>query len=163
MSSIRQIVDDSVVARAIRGLRSRGARLREIERRIDIGLGGPWTTAKEAREVEQVGALVSTSRVGNVLSALATATGMAWRGSFIRRSVAPLLARDVPDRIRTGGVAILVAVVTHTVLMAILGVGVHTLGWSFRAVLLTAGAIGMRWPDRVATAWQEWQARTHRS
>jgi hypothetical protein len=133
---------------------------RRNRQRIAAGLGDPWSDQAEIREVERVRTLLSTSRIARVLSFLIMAPVVASREARVRRLLAPLATLDLPARIRTGGCTIIVAVATHTVLLAVLGVPVHTLGWSTRAGLLAAGLIGLRWPEPFAAAWTDRQTRS---
>ena len=124
------------------------------------GLGGEWSEQQERRTVEQLDALASSSRIVAGLSSLITALVAAWRESGLRRVLQGILSLDLEDKISVGGWAIIVAVLTHTALLAVLGVPVHALGWSVRLGLVAAGVIGLRRPEPVAAAWKDRHTRS---
>lgn len=157
MTGLGRAADSSAVVRAVRGVRTV---LRRNRARIVAGLGDPWSDQAEIREVERVRTVLSTSRLARLLSALVMGPVIASRQAHIRRFLDPLVSQDLPAKIRTGSCAIIVAVVTHTVLLAALGVPVHTLGWTTRAGLVVAGLIGLRWPEPFAAAWKDRQTRS---
>jgi hypothetical protein len=133
--------------------------LRQTEQRIVVGLGGPWSEEEERRTVAQLDALASNSRIVAGLSALVTAPLPAWRESSLRRLLRKILSLDLEDKICVASWAIIVAALTHTALLAVLGEPVHALGWSVRLGLVAAGAIGLCWPERVAAAWKDRHTR----
>ena len=133
--------------------------LRETERRIVVGLGGAWSGQEEIRTVERLDALVSTSKVAAVLSGTVMAPILASRDARLRRLFHSAGSLDLPAKVRTGSCAIIVAVLTHTVLLAVIGVPVHLLGWSLRVGLGAAGALGLWRPEAVAAAWRDRQIR----
>ena len=143
----------------VRRLAPFGQWLRETRRRISVGLGEVWSDRQEIREVERIRILLSTSRIAAVLSSVVMAPIMASREASVGRMLDPLRSFDLRARIRTASCAIVVAVLTHTALLALLGIPVHVLGWSMRLGLLAAGAIGLRWPDLLAAAWHDKQSR----
>ena len=133
--------------------------LRQTHQRILVGFGGEWTEQEERRTVEQLDALASSSRIVAGISSLGTTTLVAWRESALRRALGEVLGVKLDHRIRIGGFAIIVAVLTHTVLLWLLDVPVQTLGWSTRVFLLIIGAVGLRRSEAVAAALRDWQAR----
>lgn len=157
MTAFRRAAGSSLIVRSVRRL---VMGLRTMDQRIAAGLGDPWSAAQEAHETESVRRLLSTSRIAALLSALMTALTAASREAYVARWLGPLHGLDLPSRIRTGGVAIIVAVVSHTILMAVIGVPVHSLGWTMRAVLVAGGAIALRWPEPFAAAWKDRQTRS---
>lgn len=157
MSGLGNAIKSSVLA----GRLSRVRRwLRVTNERIAVGLGERWSDQLERREVERVRAVLSTSRLANLLSSLVMAPVIASRQARVRRFLNPLVSQDLPAKIRTGGCAIIVAVLTHTVLLFVLSVPVYALGWGFRGALLAAGMIALRWPEPIAAAWKDRQTRS---
>jgi len=130
---------------------------RQTRQRIVIGVGGDWSTEREIRTVEQLDVLVSTSVIAAGISSLVAAPIAAWREAGLRRVWDRMLGLDVPTKVRTASVAIIVAVLCHTVLLVLLRVPVHMLGWSMRAVLVAAGAVAFRQPGALAAAWSDKQ------
>lgn len=157
MSALGNAIASSTVARRLSRARQW---FRVTGERMAVGLGERWSAQQERREFERVKVVMSTSRLAGVLSALVMAPVIASRQARVRRLLDPVISQDLPAKIRTGSCAIIVAVLTHTVLLAVLGVPVQTLGWSTRAILLAAGLIGLRWPGPFAAAWKDRQARS---
>jgi hypothetical protein len=50
---------------------------------------------------------------------------------------------------------VIVATLTHIVLLAALAVPVHTLGWSFRSGLIVAGLTVAWRPEALAASWRD--------
>jgi hypothetical protein len=157
MSVLRNALDSSAVAGRVSRARQW---LRVTRERMAVGLGERWSDQQERRELERVRTVMSTSRLARLLSSLVMAPVIASRQARVRRLLDPLVSQDLPAKIRTGSCAIVVAVLTHTVLLAVLGVPVQALGWSTRAALLAAGVIGLRWPGPFAAAWRDRQTRS---
>jgi hypothetical protein len=72
----------------------------------------------------------------------------------------PILGLDLVGRVCMAGCMIAVAVITHTVLLAALGVPVHEIGWGIRAGVLLSSMVVARWPDTFAAAWIARTTRT---
>lgn len=159
MTVLRRATESSAVVRRLAPI---AGWLRQTRQRIGVGLGEPWSDRQERREVERVRGLVSTSRIAAVVSSVVMAPVIASREAAVRRMLEPLHTLALPDRIRTASVAIIVAVLTHTALLAVLGVPVQVLGWSTRVVLVAAGASGVCWPEVFAAAWKDRQTRSRR-
>ena len=53
------------------------------------------------------------------------------------------------------GCIVLMAVITHAVLLAVLGIEVHVAGWGIRACLAAACVIVVRSPGPFAAAWRD--------
>ncbi len=176
MTAFMRAMDSSVVVRHIRRLAAGSvvcARvsaitrwpdvaswLRQTRQRIVVGLGGAWSAEEERRTVEQLDALASSSRLVAGLSSVVTAPLPAWRASGLRRVLQGILSWDFEHKIGVASWAIIVAVLTHTALLAVLGEPVYALGWSVRLGLVAAGVIGLRWPEPVAAAWKDRQTRS---
>ena len=121
--------------------------------RVLTGLAREPSEEPESRTRERIEALAANSRVMGALSLILTAPALAAREARVRRLLDPLLGLDLPARLRIGAFVSLVAVATHTILLALLGVPVHALGWGVRAGLFVAGAIVLRRPGVLAAAW----------
>lgn len=171
MSPLRRAMDSSAVVRGWRRVASSSTvwallsaatrwpnlaeRLRETRRRIAIGAGGDWSGQQEIRTVEQLDVLASSSLLVAGAAWLVTRPILAWRESALRRAWGRASGLDVVTQIRTASVAIVVAVLCHTALLAVLGVHVQALGWSTRAGLLAAGVLALRYPETLAAAWRD--------
>jgi hypothetical protein len=99
--------------------------------------------------------VVAGSRVVALLSSAVQASSLAQRDARAVRVLEPLLSLDLVNTIRVMGYVALIAVITHTLLLAVLRVAVHEAGWAMRAALVAASAIVMRWPEPFAAAWQD--------
>lgn len=130
-------------------------RLGQVRRRIAIGARGEWSPRQEARDVALVDGLLSRSVVVRALRALVTPSIAASHDSSARRTLGSMVDRDLAATVQTGGVAFIVAVLSHTTLLALLGVSVHALGWGIRTVLLVAGLAALQWPTTLAAAWDD--------
>ena len=116
---------------------------RRTHRRIVVGLGGGWSQEQERQRTEALATLVAGSRVVSALSSLMTTPLAALPASASMRLLAPVLRRDLQVRVRVVGCTLLIAVLTHTLLLVVLGVPVHALGWSFRISVAAAAAFAM--------------------
>jgi hypothetical protein len=103
---------------------------------------------------QRLDTLGNDSRVVAALWTLVTAPEVAWRGCALRRHVEPFTCLGLPLRIRAIGGVLAVAVGTHVLVLAALGVPVRVLGWSTRAVLVAVCIMMIRRPDPLATAWR---------
>lgn len=133
--------------------------LRQNRQRVIAGFGGPWSDQEERRTTEELDVLVSSSRIAAMLSSLVTPPRAAWRESRLRCVRDGWARQDIVDKVRASSCAIIVAVLTHTVLLWGLGVPVHALGWSTRVFLLAGGTLSFRRAQAVAAALRDWQTR----
>lgn len=167
MSLVKRTADSSVVVREVRRLAAKSTIVsalrrsrvfpwwRQTRQRLAIGLRGEWSAQKERRTVDHMDTLVSGSRVATSVMRLMGAPTAGWRDSGLRALLSPIVCLDVAARIRLAGVTIVVAVVTHVVLSAVLGVSVQWLGWSMRGALVVAG-VAVAWrPEPLAAAWKD--------
>ena len=160
-----RVMDSSVVARVVRRvvagsilcaiLASTTRRLRRTRERIGAGLGGAWSHEQAIRASEQLEALAADSRVMAALSSCVTAPWAAWHEASVKRLLDPILDLDLPARFRLTGFVLVIAVLTHTALLAVLGVPVEALGWSVRAGLVVASLIVIWRPRQLAAAWRD--------
>jgi len=163
---VREVFEGSMLLGAVRQVgrsvlrpvRRAAQWLQQTNARIAVGLRGRGAPAPPPAP-EQFDAIVSDSRVVRALSACVNAPFDAWEGARTRRFVDAVLALDLAVRVRLIGWALLVAVLTHTVVMAVLRVHVFQLGWTFRGVVAVAATILMWRPDVFAAAWRD---RAHR-
>lgn len=142
----------AAVAAGRRGLRRARARIVE-------GLGGEWSRERELRTTERLEALFANSRVVAALLSLLGSPSAAPREAKAKRLLDPVLTLDLPSRVRTVGFVVVVAVLTHTLLLAALGVPVAALGWGIRAGLVAAGLIVVWRPGAPAAAWRDRTAK----
>jgi CBS domain containing-hemolysin-like protein len=165
MDCARRAIDSSAVVRLIRpaiagsavcaaaasALRS----LRRTREGIVVGVGGRRSARQAVRTNQQLDAMAADSRVIDALSSLLTAPSVARREAGAARLLDLVLGLDLLERIRISAYIIVVAVMTHTVLLAVLGVPVHEVGWGIRAGLLVGCVILVRWPESFAAAWRD--------
>lgn len=129
--------------------------LRRTRQRIVVVLGGEWSVEQQIRTTERLNALVADRRIVAVLSSLVTATLTAGRDAGARRMVAPFFDLDLPARVRAGGCVVVIAVLTHIVLLAVIGVPVHAFGWGIRVGLVAAGLAVVWRPGAPSAAWRD--------
>ena len=131
---------------------------RQTRLRIVRGAGGDWSTQQEIRTVEQFDHLMSGSVLGRLATSLVDAPRLALREAEVRRLWDSVRGLDLESRVRAIGSAMVAAVLTHTALLAVLGVHVYAFGWIIRAVLLTSGVVVVRKPGAIAAAWRDKQS-----
>jgi hypothetical protein len=152
VNRVRSVIAGSVVctfaASAVRSLA--GARQRMV-----VGLRGTGSALPPGFASQRLEGMVSDSRVVRALSSLLTVPATVPREAQVVHLLDPILGLDLPGRMRVAACTILAAVATHTLLMAVLAVPVHEVGWAMRAALAAASAIVMRWPEPFAAAWQD--------
>jgi hypothetical protein len=129
--------------------------LRRTRERIVVGLEGGWSAQQAAGTSRQLDAIASGSRVIGALASLSTAPSAALREAGAARLLDPILGLDLRERIRMSACIIVVAVLTHTVLLAQRGVPVHEVGWWIRVGLVIICVIGVRWPEPLVAAWRD--------
>ena len=129
--------------------------LRRTRERIVAGLEGGWSAQQAARTRRQLDAIASGSRVIGALASLLTAPSAALREAGAARLLDPILGLDLRERVRMLACLGVVAVITHTVLLAGVGVPVHEVGWWIRVGLVIICVIVVRWPEPVAAAWRD--------
>ena len=127
----------------------------DLRNRIAIGLGGAWSGEREHRGALLVHAVAADSRVISALSTLLAAPSRAREGARSRRLLAPFLGLDAPGRLSAAGQVLIVAVLTHTAVLALLRAPVHLLGWSVRGGLIVLGLFLARNPNGAAAAWKD--------
>ena len=149
---IRPVVETSVVCAAVV---STVHWLRRTRERIVVGLGGKRSAQQTTRDSQQLDALAADSRLIAALSSLWTIPSIAWRESGVKHLLDPILGMDLLNRTRMSGCIIVIAVMTHTVLLAVLGVPVHEVGWAIRGGLVVVCVIVVRWPEPFAAAWRD--------
>jgi hypothetical protein len=149
---VRRVVAGSAVCGRIARFT---ASLRRTRERIVAGLGGEWSGEEAERSASRIDMLVVESRIIDTLRSWSGATSVARREARTRRMLDPILSLDRQARVRVGGEAIVIAVLTHTFLLAVLGVPVQSVGWSIRAGFVAAGLTLVCRPDALAAAWKD--------
>ena len=114
-----------------------------------------WRPEDQKRERDRFANVASTSWIVRTLESYVSAFASAWNGAAVRRLADWALTLPVEDRSRMIGVILVTAVLTHIVILALLGEPVHALGWSTRVGLLAAGVFAFRWPEVFAAAWRD--------
>jgi hypothetical protein len=135
-------------AAAIRWLKAIGAR-------IAAASSATRSAGESLDATRRLETMASESRVVAALSSVFAAPSIALREAGVVRLVQPLVDLDLSNRIRVVGCITLVAVITHTLLLALLRAPVHGVGWGIRVALVAASAMVVRWPDPFAAAWQD--------
>lgn len=113
------------------------------------------SSKKDMSVIAPVDAVMADSRLLSVLRRAIDAPAHALEGAYARRLLAPVIDLDAASQVRAAGSVVIIAVLTHTVALAWLGVSVHVLGWSARGVLIAAGLLLARRPFAVLAAWKE--------
>ncbi len=129
--------------------------LRRTRERIVVVLGGEWSVEQQIRASERLNALVADRRVVTMLSSWAKAASAAGREARMKRMLAPFLDVDPLARVRVWGCVIAIAVLTNAVLLAVIGVPVHTFGWGLRVALVVASLAVVWRPGAPAAAWRD--------
>ncbi len=165
MDCARRAIDSSAVVRLIRPVIAGSAVcaaaasalrwLRRTRERIVVGLGGRWSSQQALRASQRLDAIASDSRVVGQFSSWLAAPSVAWREARVTRLLVPILGLDLLERVRMSGCIVLMAVITHAVLLAVLGIPVHVAGWGIRACLAAVCVIVVRWPGPFAAAWRD--------
>ena len=154
----RRIASDSaacaIVALAVRWLD-------QTDERIAVGLRGGWSRQRESLTRERLHALAADSRVVAALWSFVNAPSAALPEARARRLLSPIRRLTVPERIRMAGAATIVAVLTHVLVTAMLGLHIYVTGWSIRAGLVTAGVVAIWRPEALVSAWKDRKAKRH--
>ena len=129
--------------------------LRQVREKVAVGLGGKWSSEKEARSLEHLLVGTSKSRFVSGLSSLTNAPFAAWPGCRLAHIVDPLISIDSLTQIGLGGWVVVMAVITHIVLLGVLDVEVGLVGWTLRGGLVAAGLFAMWQPRALALAWKD--------
>src|SRR2546423_1560099 len=96
--------------------------LSQTRERLAVGVRGDWSPAQEIRTVELVDALASNSRVVTALRSFARAPIAASRNGAFRDAAVRAWRVDRSLKVRVAGGALIVAVLSHSVLFFALGV-----------------------------------------
>lgn len=170
MSSwLRQIIDSSVVMRVGRRVSSDSLLCRAIlrvhraaqraEQGVAVGLGRPWRREDERRSTAQISALLEESSLLAILRSIARAPFAAPRDAKARQLLIPILDASLATTMFLTGVAIIVAVLTHCVLSALIGLRIDAIGWSARLGVAAVGLLAVWRPDAAAAAWKDRKVR----
>jgi hypothetical protein len=147
---LRRAIAESAIWAAVVTVVRRTRRTRE---RIIAGLGGRWSAQCASDTSQKLNAVASDSRLINGLSTLFNLLSIAWADCRVKRWADPIVGVVLLERIRMFGLIMIIAVVTHTVLLAALGVPVREVGWGIRVLLLAAGLFAIKHPRPFAAAW----------
>lgn len=113
------------------------------------------TSAQNAAVASRLDAVVTNSRFMAALRTAIGAPARAFGDAHARRLLAPFLDLDALSQSRAVGWVMIIAVITHTIALAVLRVPVQVLGWSTRGGLIAAGLLLARRPLAVAAAWKD--------
>lgn len=127
--------------------------------RPTVAPGLQWTTQQEAQSFERLEHVLRGSRIAALLSRMVAWPESAWPDAKVKAWLRQAWGEDVEAGIQMVGCAVVAAVLTHTVLLGVFGVPVHTLGWSLRVVLFAAGLAVVWRPGAMAAAWTGKTAR----
>ena len=154
MRLLRRLIASSAICQTVLALARCVGR---TEQRILEGLRTEWSAEQE---MLQFLAFAHDSRVAMFVSSLIlSAPRAAWNEAGVRRLLDPMLRLEVPERIRVVGWTLVIAVLTHTGILAAFGTPTSSLGWGFRAAV---GAVGLfvAWrPSAIAAAWDDRRRR----
>lgn len=150
----RRVVADSWVVRHARQqvAGSRVAAAVSAVLRPTPAPGLRWTAQQEAQSVDQLRQVVHDSSIVATVSRGIMAAGAAWQDARFTAWLRRTRGDDVASRARAGGVALVAAVLTHSVWFAAFGIDVSVLGWCLRAALAVLGAAAAWRPEALADA-----------
>jgi hypothetical protein len=147
----RPIIAGSLLCRVL-GRIAAGAR--QSAHRVAAGLDRRTANPDDAGDA-RLGALVAHSRLLDAPRAVKRVVVTAWLHAATVSAVTPAHDQGAGGLIAAAGAALIVAVLTHTVLLALIGIPVHALGWRARAVLGLGGLALHRRPEPWAAAWRD--------
>lgn len=125
------------------------------------GLGGGWSSEREMRASRHMVELATNSRMTALWSVVGAPA--ADRGNArLTRLLQPILSLDLSAQVRVAGGVIIVAVLTHTVLLAALRADTQRAGWLIRAALVVTSVLVMVLPRALAAAWKDRKDRRER-
>ena len=161
-TALRRVSDNSVAMQIVRGsvlCRAVGRAVRaamEMRRRIGIGLAAERSLDARRAAARRLERLFDDSRLIQFLAGTATTLCTAFgNASSIRVLAGPIGDGDRVAAVRTGALVVVVAVLTHSLIFAVIGVPVAALGWTTRIVLLILG-LAVAWrPRGLAAAWRD--------
>jgi hypothetical protein len=157
VSAAQRVTAESVVCKSIAAV----IRLVvTLDRRTSAGLRGSWSSERNVGDNRKASAIVRTSRVVATIEAAASRMHVAARHAQTRRTLDLLYRLDVAAKIRTGGLALVIAVLTHSLLLAAFGVPVHIGGWMFRIAVAVLGLAAVSGSHVLAAAWADRFTRT---
>jgi len=161
MGAFDRVVASSIVARTLRRAAAHSAvwtaggallrMARMYRQRLVAGVRHEWSDEQEVRSIEQLP--IHDSRLLRPLFRALRAASAGWsHQGRVRRLLAPIVDSDLDVQVRAAGIAIVAAVVVHTVLLALVGVPVQRVGWGLRLGLAAVGAFAVTRPRTVAAA-----------
>ena len=156
-------IESSAVVRAARGIaresvlvaaiRATAQWIGRISARVPVGVGDRLLPKVEHAAAEHITPVAAGSRVVVALETCVTAPERAWRYARARDTIAAVSLVSPATRVRQIGWMLIIAVLTHTMLLAALGSPVRTLGWSIRVGVMGFGMLLWSRADAAAMAW----------
>lgn len=156
-SSVAVAVIRRLARGIVRGVSKTVTAAKQTNARMAIGLRREPKSPPASSE--QLEALIKDSRTVRALVALASAPIAAWQHARAKRLLDAFTAIEPTARIRLVGCALFTAVVTHTAVIAAIGVHTFGVGWVTRVIAAAAAAALMAWPGVFAAAWKDRASR----
>jgi hypothetical protein len=127
---------------------------------IAAALAERRSRANDQRHSEAFVTLLAESQLASAVSSLMAKLDAAIAGAASRRLLGPMVVGGPDVQLRAGGVALIVAVLTHAALFGAAGKSVDTLGWSFRFLVVAAGLVIVLRPEALVAAIRAKNGRT---
>lgn len=157
-NAVARAAESSAVVRlGSRSVARCAAWIRQTNARLAVGLRG--RSVRPTATPEQLRMVADDSVTVRVLSRLVDIPVNAWNDAAARRLLDSILALDADVRVSLLGWMVLAAVVTHVVVVAVLGVRVYLLGWGTRAVLAALAIALIARPSAFAAALRDRRSR----
>lgn len=151
---VRRLLVDSAVCRAV----AAGYR-KAIDgaRRVDAALGRVPLPPPDPNDEARAKSVLASSRLVRWIDAALDVPGRAWQSSTLRRWMQPSVdgvrALPLPERIRLLGLVLLIAAITHIVLVLAVADPVGWPTWVAWVSFVAAAVVLVRWPAEVLAAW----------
>jgi hypothetical protein len=155
--AVRRVTADSVLCQAVVGATRW---LRQTRIRIVTGVKIEAPVAEQRRTTERLETVIASSRVIGRLASILDASAVAYRDAGLTKALGPLLSLDLETRVQMAAWIVVIATLTHIVLLAALGVPIQVLGWGVRTGLLVAALLVAWRPSAIAAAWRDRVAET---
>jgi hypothetical protein len=118
---------------------------------------------EQRRTTERLETVAAGSRVVALLTSTMDASTVAYRYAGLTKALHPFLALDLETRVQMTAWIVVIATLTHIVLLEAFGVPTEVLGWGVRTGLLAAALVVAWRPSAIAAAWQDRPAVTRRN
>ena len=157
----QRVTADSVVWRAVAGACRQafrgGQRVADLVRRVDAALGRVPLPGPDPADEARVKNLIASSRLVRWIDAALDVPPRAWQSSVVRRWMQPTIdaVRTMPpaERLRQLALTLLVATLTHVVLVLLVAEPVGWPTWTAWGGLTVAALVAAWRPAEVLTAW----------